>query len=89
MPAYVVFVVFVLLVFPEAYASPPLAIVANMTLTQIYFSNGLLPGLTHLWSLCIEAAFYLVLPLAAWAVSTLPQRLRVPAPLAVAVPSLG
>ena len=34
MPAYVVFVVFVLLVFPEAYASPPLAIVANMTLTQ-------------------------------------------------------
>lgn len=89
MPAYVVFVVFVLLVFPEAYASPPLAIVANMTLTQIYFPNGLLPGLTHLWSLCIEAAFYLVLPLAAWAVSTLPQRLRVPAILAVAVLSLG
>ena len=89
MPAYVVFVVFVLLVFPEAYASPPLAIVANMTLTQIYLPNGLLPGLTHLWSLCIEAAFYLALPLAAWALSTLPARLRIAAILAVAALSLG
>jgi peptidoglycan/LPS O-acetylase OafA/YrhL len=37
----------------------------HLTLTQIYGAGPLAEGLTHLWSLCTEVAFYLVLPLAA------------------------
>ena len=37
------------------------------TLTQIYTGQPFLPGLTQMWSLATEAAFYLLLPLLAWA----------------------
>ena len=62
-PAYLVCVVVVLL------ALPPLAGVgwgraaANLLLAQIYVPHSLIDGLTQMWSLCVEAAFYLVLPL--------------------------
>ena len=62
-PAYLVCVAVVLL------ALPPLAgvtwgqIAANLLLAQIYVPHSLIDGLTQMWSLCVEAAFYLVLPL--------------------------
>lgn len=62
-PAYVVCVAVVLL------ALPPLAGVtwgqaaANLMLVQVYVPHSLIDGLTQMWSLCIEAAFYVVLPL--------------------------
>ena len=62
-PAYVVCVAVVLL------ALPPLAgvtwgqAVANLLLVQVYVPHSLIDGLTQMWSLCIEAAFYVVLPL--------------------------
>ena len=62
-PAYLVCVVVVLL------ALPPLAgvtwgqVAANVLLAQIYVPHSLIDGLTQMWSLCVEAAFYLVLPL--------------------------
>lgn len=62
-PAYVVCVAVVLL------ALPPLAGVtwgqaaANLLLVQVYVPHSLIDGLTQMWSLCIEAAFYVVLPL--------------------------
>lgn len=62
-PAYVVCVAVVLL------ALPPLAgvtwgqAVANLMLVQVYVPHSLIDGLTQMWSLCIEAAFYVVLPL--------------------------
>ena len=40
--------------------------VRHATLTQAYSHNGFRPGLTQMWSLCAEAAFYVVLPLFGW-----------------------
>ena len=71
LPAYWVTVVSVLLFIPTG---PWLA---NLTLTQIYVVGGLMTGLTHLWSLCVEVAFYLVLPLVAVALDRVGRRARV------------
>jgi peptidoglycan/LPS O-acetylase OafA/YrhL len=75
MPAYVVTVLFayVLYHFREAGPNPGhswLGLVRNLTLTQIY-ANGYLgkylhQGLTQMWSLAVEAAFYVSLPLLAY-----------------------
>ena len=62
-PAYLVCVAGVL------GALPPLSTVsagqaaANLAMAQIYVPGGLIDGLTHIWSLCVEVAFYLFLPL--------------------------
>ncbi|HIW94944.1 MAG TPA: acyltransferase [Candidatus Corynebacterium gallistercoris] len=64
-PAYLALVLIVLAIFPVAEDPPALQMLANVTMTQIYVTDGLVGGLTHLWSLCVEMAFYLVLPLLA------------------------
>ena len=43
------------------------------TMSQIYVPSPSVPGLTQMWSLSTEVAFYLVLPLAAWGLSRLPR----------------
>jgi peptidoglycan/LPS O-acetylase OafA/YrhL len=75
MPAYVITVLFayVLYHFREAGPNPGhtwLGLVRNLTLTQIY-CNGYLgkylhQGLTQMWSLAVEAAFYVTLPFLAY-----------------------
>ena len=40
--------------------------VRHATLTEGYWLHGFRSGLTQLWSLCVEAAFYVVLPLFGW-----------------------
>lgn len=40
--------------------------VRNMTLTQIYGPGHLHTGLTQMWSLAVEATFYLLLPVLGW-----------------------
>lgn len=75
MPAYVVTVLlaYVLYHFRQAGPNPGhswYGLVRNLTLTQIY-CNGYLgkylhQGLTQMWSLAVEASFYLVLPLLAY-----------------------
>ncbi|WP_136244842.1 acyltransferase family protein [Mycobacterium intracellulare] len=75
MPAYVVTVLFayVLYHFREAGPNPGhswLGLARNLTLTQIY-CNGYLgkylhQGLTQMWSLAVEASFYVILPLLAY-----------------------
>lgn len=62
LPAYWVLVVVVLLVFPVAAGAGWSAWLTNLTLTQVYFPNSLHGGLTHLWSLSVEVAFYVALP---------------------------
>ncbi|OBG47460.1 acyltransferase [Mycobacterium alsense] len=85
MPAYVITVLFayVLYHFREAGPNPGhswLGLVRNLTLTQIY-CNGYLgkylhQGLTQMWSLAVEAAFYVSLPLLAYVLLVLISRRR-------------
>ena len=85
MPAYVITVLFayVLYDFREAGPNPGhtwLGLVRNLTLTQIY-CNGYLgkylhQGLTQMWSLAVEAAFYVALPLLAYVLLVLICRRR-------------
>ena len=89
MPAYLACVIAVILLLPEAARLSGGQILANLTLTQIYVADGLAPGLTHLWSLSVEVAFYLALPLLALTVGRLPRRLRILVILGLAVLSLG
>jgi peptidoglycan/LPS O-acetylase OafA/YrhL len=75
MPAYVITVLFayVLYHFREAGPNPGhtwMGLLRNLTLTQIY-THGYLgkylhQGLTQMWSLAVEAAFYVSLPLLAY-----------------------
>nr|WP_244429051.1 acyltransferase [Corynebacterium halotolerans] len=89
LPAYLVCVAAVILLLPDAAGMSGTQIAANLTLTQIYVADGLAPGLTHLWSLSVEVAFYLVLPVLALTVGRLSRRARVGVFLAAAVVSLG
>ena len=85
MPAYVitVLIAYVLYHFREAGPNPGhtwLGLVRNLTLTQIY-TDGYLgkylhQGLTQMWSLAVEAAFYVVLPLLAYLLLVLICRRR-------------
>ncbi|RNE50065.1 acyltransferase [Corynebacterium alimapuense] len=89
LPAYLVCVLAVILLLPEAGQMSSSQIVANLTLTQVFAVDGLAPGLTHLWSLSVEMAFYLVLPLLALSLGRLPRRARIAAILVAGLLSLG
>lgn len=92
MPAYLVAVVVVLWVLPEAATSGWKAWLANLTLTQVFVPLSLSGGLTHLWSLSVEIGFYLLLPLVALAMARLRgerARFRIPLLVAASVVSLG
>jgi peptidoglycan/LPS O-acetylase OafA/YrhL len=85
MPAYLITVLFayVLYHFREAGPNPGhswLGLIRNLTLTQIY-TDGYLgkylhQGLTQMWSLAVEAAFYLTLPVLAYLLLTVICRRR-------------
>lgn len=76
-PLYVVCVVAVLALLPDASPLTLPQVITNLTGTQLYIADGLVPGLTQLWSLCVEFAFYAVLPLLAWGLDRFSARLRV------------
>lgn len=89
LPAYWATVIGVFLLLPDAFGTRPATILANLTLTQIYVPAALAPGLTHLWSLCVEVAFYLVLPLIALALRRRTAQIRIALIIAVSLLSLG
>jgi peptidoglycan/LPS O-acetylase OafA/YrhL len=71
MPAYVVTVLLAYVIYHFRIAGPNaghtwIGLLRNLTLTQIYTSNYLTgylhQGLTQMWSLAVEAAFYVALP---------------------------
>ena len=66
MPAYLVAVVVILTLLPEANHASPTVWMANLTLTQVYVPLTLTAGLTQMWSLSVEVTFYLALPLLAF-----------------------
>lgn len=61
-PAYVVCVAVVLLALPPLAGVSWAQAAANLLLLQLYVPHSLIDGLTQMWSLCVEAAFYVVLP---------------------------
>ncbi|BAX90586.1 acyltransferase [Mycobacterium shigaense] len=85
MPAYLVAVVVILTLLPEADHPSPTVWLANLTLTQIYVPLTLTGGLTQMWSLSVEVTFYLALPILALLARRLPVAARVPAIAGLAV----
>lgn len=79
MPAYLVAVVVILTLLPDADHASPTVWLANLTLTQIYVPLTLTGGLTQMWSLSVEVSFYLALPVLALLARRLPVSARVPA----------
>src|SRR6202012_194077 len=85
MPAYVIVVLiaYVLYHYREAGPNPGhswLGLIRNLTLTQIY-TDGYLgkylhQGLTQMWSLAVEASFYVTLPVLAYLLLTVICRRR-------------
>jgi len=84
MPAYVVAVVIILSLLPDADHASLTVWLANLTLTQIYVPLTLTGGLTQMWSLSVEVSFYLALPVLALLTRRMPVRARVPAIAALA-----
>ncbi|MGV9709353.1 acyltransferase family protein [Gordonia sp. NPDC003424] len=91
-PAYAVVVVVVLSLLPDAQTADPTVWLANLTLTQVFVPLSLTAGLTQMWSLSVEVAFYALLPLIGYALLRL-RGLRVgwriPALGTLGVVSLG
>ncbi len=88
MPGYLVAVVIILTLLPDAKADLTVWL-ANLSLTQIYVPLTLTAGLTQMWSLSVEVAFYLALPLLALLVRRVPVRARIPVIAGAAVVSFG
>ena len=88
MPGYLVAVVVILTLLPDVKADVTVWL-ANLSLTQIYVPLTLTAGLTQMWSLSVEVAFYLALPFLALLARRLPVRARIPVIAAVAVASLA
>jgi peptidoglycan/LPS O-acetylase OafA/YrhL len=79
MPAYLVAVVVILTLLPDSNHASPTVWLANLTLTQIYVPLTLTGGLTQMWSLSVEVAFYMALPLLAVLARRLSVGARLPA----------
>ncbi len=62
LPVYWVAVVAALLFLPGNQGTGLAGWLRHLVLGQIYVRDALAEGLTHTWSLCTEAAFYLLLP---------------------------
>lgn len=91
-PAYVVVVALVLLLLPEAQGADLDVWLANLTLTQVFVPLTLTAGLTQMWSLSVEIAFYALLPLIGLALLQLRGRrvgARIPVLLMLGALSLG
>lgn len=89
MPGYLVAVVVILTLLPDAETTDATVWFANLTLTQIYVPLTLTAGLTQMWSLSVEVSFYLALPVLAFLARQLPTRARVSAIATAGLASLG
>ncbi|AYF79258.1 acyltransferase [Nocardia yunnanensis] len=93
LPAYWVVVCAALILLPNAAHTAGLRVwVSNLALLQVFVPFTLTDGLTQMWSLSVEVAFYLVLPLLAGAAVWLRgerARYRVPVVLGLGLLCLG
>lgn len=91
-PAYLVVVAVVLLLQPGAKTSDATVWLANITLTQVFVPLSLTAGLTQMWSLSVEVAFYALLPVLGYAMIRLRGGrvvLRSPVLIGLGLVSLG
>ncbi len=88
-PAYLAAVVVILLLLPDAMGASWVVWAANLTLTQLYIPLTLTAGLTQMWSLAVEVAFYVALPVIAAAMRRVPGWWRAPVLMSLGVISLG
>ncbi|MFC9893473.1 acyltransferase family protein [Nocardia sp. NPDC127579] len=93
LPAYWAVVIAVLLLLPSAADSAGWRVwFSNLALLQVFIPLTLTDGLTQMWSLSVEVAFYLVLPLLALCLARLrgdAARRRVPVLIGAALLCLG
>lgn len=92
LPAYLAMALTTLLLLPDNATAGLRAWLANLTLTQVFVPDGLVAGLTHAWSLSVEAAFYAILPAIWLALARLRGRYagwRIPVILTTAAASLA
>ncbi|MFN7244981.1 MAG: acyltransferase family protein, partial [Dietzia cercidiphylli] len=92
MPAYLVAVAAVFLLLPQNANASIWTWTANLTLMQVFVPDSLVEGMTQAWTLSVELAFYLSLPLLWIALSRLrgrTARWRIPAIAGVGVASLA
>lgn len=92
LPAYLAMALTALVLLPGNVGLPIRDWIANLLLLQVFVPGSLVDGLTHAWSLSVEASFYVVLPvlwLALRPLSGRAARWRAPIIAAVAVISLG
>ncbi|MGW5385475.1 acyltransferase family protein [Nocardia sp. NPDC003963] len=84
-PAYWIVVCAVLILVPAASKTAGFQVwISNLLLLQVFIPLTLTDGLTQMWSLSVEVAFYIALPLLAWLLHGLRGRAavaRVPAVL--------
>lgn len=92
-PAYWVVVCAVLILVPAAADTAGVQVwLSNLLLLQVFVPLTLTDGLTQMWSLSVEVAFYIVLPLLAWLLHRLrgrAARARVPAVLTLGLVCLS
>ncbi|MBF6356555.1 acyltransferase [Nocardia higoensis] len=93
LPAYWAVVCVVLILLPNAAHTAGVRVwLSNLALLQVYVPLTLTDGLTQMWSLAVEVAFYVVLPLLAFAVVRLrgsAARWRAPVVAGLGVVCLG
>ncbi|AKK07094.1 putative acyltransferase [Corynebacterium mustelae] len=88
-PAYFVCVAVCVAFVPETFGASAATVIQTFTFTQLYFPHSFLGGLTHLWSLCVEVAFYVVLPVVGLVLLKASRRVRLMVIFGVALVSLG
>lgn len=66
LPVYWITVLVAMCVFEANRSLPPSRWFGNLALADVFYADKLPEGLTQMWSLSIEALFYLTLPLLAW-----------------------
>lgn len=87
MPGYLVAVVVILTLLPDADNADLTVWLANLSLTQIFVPLTLTAGLTQMWSLSVEVSFYVALPVLALVVRRVPVSARLPVIATAAIAS--
>ena len=85
-PAYLAVVVISFVAFNSAGVN---ALLANLFFVQLYVPGALMTGLTHLWTMCVEVAFYIIFPFLREILGRVPRPWRIAIIILIALASLG